>query len=385
MSRTEQNHEREELVRALSSRFDELRRKAGMRQQDVAEAMGRERSGKRLVSRLEHGAVANASLCSVAEYLRAVRAGFGSLKDALDRYTSVPIPRPVRRLAEAAPPPRLPAGSQALECAQNGAGGLPEKRELRSRTPKQEPDIETERVRRRAGYWVLRKVFEHFLHSELHAIRIPPTSWVRRRMAQYGRKVFNALFRTRGPRESRRPERMARLREWALKQSLPEPLAEYMEFAVGLTFEELREHDELDWLPPPAEAYAIMALKPKRRVVTDAQMCLEEWWDAFNRSVRACQEVGERAHKATSGVLAAAGCDAATAGRYVRATNWAMNMGCYSAPGTPERKRSVAEFLAAPWMAQLDRKLVERLLRAALEVWDASRPTLPPPPGPKPH
>lgn len=178
---------------------------------------------------------------------------------------------------------------------------------------------------------------------------------------------------------------MARLREWALKQSLPEPLAEYMEFAVGLTFEELREHDELDWLPPPAEAYAIMALKPKRRVVTDAQMCLEEWWDAFNRSVRACQEVGERAHKATSGVLAAAGCDAATAGRYVRATNWAMNMGCYSAPGTPERKRSVAEFLAAPWMAQLDRKLVERLLRAALEVWDASRPTLPPPPGPKPH
>jgi hypothetical protein len=204
-------------------------------------------------------------------------------------------------------------------------------------------------------------------------------------MAQYGRKVFNGLFRTRGPKEPKRPERLARLREWALKQHLPEPLAEYMEFAVGLTFEDMRAHDELDWLPPPAEAYAIMALKPRRRVVTDAQMCLEEWWNAYNRSVGAGQEVGERAHQAASGVLAAAGGDAATAGRYVRATNWAVNVGCYSAPGTPERKRSVAEFFAAPWMAQLDRKLLERLLSSALEVWDSSRSSLPPPPGPKPH
>jgi transcriptional regulator with XRE-family HTH domain len=385
MSEAVPDRAREELVRALSSRFVELRRKAGMRQQDVAEAMGRERSGQRLVRRLEHGAVANASLCSVAEYLRAVRAGFGSLKDALDRYTSVPIPRPVRRIAEAAPPPRTQADSQALECVQRRADGLPEKRELRSRTPKLPPDLETVRVQRRAGYWVIRNVFEHFLHSELHAIGVSPSSWVRRRMAQYGRKVFNALFRTHGPRESKRPERLARLREWALNQHLTEPLAEYIEFAVGLAFEDMRAHDELDWLPPPAEAYAIMALKPKRRVVTDAQMCLEEWWDAYNRSARACQEVGERARKAASGVLAAAGCDAAVAGQYVRATNWAMNMGCYSAPGTPERKRSVAEFLAARWMAQLDRKLVERLQQATLEVWDSSRSSLPPPPGPKPH
>jgi transcriptional regulator with XRE-family HTH domain len=385
MSEAVPDRERAELVRALSLRFVELRRKAGMRQQDVAEAMGRERSGERLARRLEHGAVANASLCSVAEYLRSVRAGFGSLKDALDRYTSVPIPRPVRRLAEAAPPPRPQTGSRALECARRGAAALPEKRELRSRTPRLPPDLETVRVQRRAGYWVLRKVFEHFLHTELNAIGASPAVWMRRRMAQYGRKVFNALFRTRGPKERLRPERLARAREWALRQQLTVPLAEYMEFAVGLTFDDMCAHDELDWLPPPAEAYAIMALKPKRRVVTDAQMCLEEWWDAYNRSVRACQEVGEHAHKAASGVLAAAGCDADTAGRYVRATNWAMNMGCYSAPGTPERRRSVAEFLAAPWMAQLDRRLLERLLRAALEVWDASRPNLPPPPGPKPH
>ena len=282
-------------MRALSLRFVELRRKAGMTQLGVAEAMGRERSGKRFVSRLEHGAVANASLCSIVEYLRAVRAGFGDLKEVLNRYTSLPIPQPARKLAEAAPPPRTQAGSAALECVQRRAAALPEKRELRSRVPKLPPDLETLHVQRRAGYWVLRRAFEHDLHSELHAAGISPSSWVRRRMAQYGRKVFNALFRTRGPKEPKRAERMARLREWALKQHLPAPIPEYMEFTVGLTFEDMRAHDELDWLPPPAESYAIMALKPKRRVVTDAQMCLDEWWDAHNRYFRSAQETYERA------------------------------------------------------------------------------------------
>ncbi len=385
MNETEQERGREELVRALSLRFVELRRKAGMRQQDVTEAMGRERSGKRFVSRLEHGAVANASLCSMAEYLRAVRAGFSDLKDALDRYTSLPIPQPARKLAEAAPPPRLQSGSRALECVQRRAAALPEKRELRSRIPKLPPDLETLRAQRRAGYWVLRRAFEHYLHGELHAVGISPSSWVRRRMAQYGRKVFNALFRTRGPKEQKRPERLARLREWALKQHLPAPLAEYMEFAVGLTFEDMRAHDELDWLPPPAESYAIMALKPKHRVVTDAQMCLDEWWEANNRYARAAQETYERAHKAATDVVAAVTCDATTAVRYRQAAMRAANIASSTAPGTPRRRQSVADFKASDWPPELNRNMLARALSAALEVWDASRATLPPAPGPKPH
>lgn len=393
MSKADQDRGREELVRELSLRFVELRRKAGMTQLGAAEAMGRERSGKRFVSRLEHGAVANASLCSVVEYLRAVRAGFGDLKDVLDRYTSLPIPQPARKLAEAAPPPRTQAGSAALECVQRRAAALPEKRELRppavtragSRIPRLPPDLETVRVQRRAGYWVLRRAFEHYLHSELHAAGISPSSWVRRRMAQYGRKVFNALFRTRVPKEQKRPERLARLREWALKQHLPAPLAEYMEFAVGLTFEDMRAHDELNWLPSPVESYAIMALKPKRRVVTDAQMCLDEWWDANNRYARAAQETYERAHKAATDVVAAVTCDATTAVHYRQAAMRAANIASYTAPGTPRRRQSVADFQTTDWPAGLDRNLLARALSAALDVWDSNRPNLPPPPGPKPN
>jgi len=380
VNRADQYREREGLVRALSLRFVELRRKAGMRQQDVAEAMGRERSGRRQVRRLERGAVANTSLCSVAEYLRAVRAGFGGLKDALDRYTSVPIPEPVRRLAEIASPPRPQAGHRALALLPGAS--------RRAMVPWSQADEqivrETVRVQRRAGYWVLRKVFEHFLHRELHAIGASPTLSMRRRMAQYGRKVFAALFRTRGPRERLRPQRLKRLREWALKQQLTEQLAEYLELAVGLMFEDMRAHDELDWMPPPADAFAIMAVKPKRRVVTDAQMCLEEWWDACNRYAGVWQEIDARSRKAAGRVLEAAGCDAAKARLYEPVTTWATKIGSDTAAGTSQRGQSIRQFRDWPHSPRLDRTLLERLLWAVLEVWDANRSTLPPAPGPRP-
>ena len=367
-------------MRALSARLVELRRKAGMQQQDVAEAMGRDRSGIVLVSRIERGAIANASLNSVAEYLRAVRAGFGDLKDALDRYTSLPIPPPARKLAAAAPPPRKRADSLALALPP-GAN-----RAALAFDPRQQQqlDIETLRVRRRAGYWVLRKVFEHFLHGELNAINVSPASWLRRRMATYCRKVFNVLFRTRGPKEPKKAERMARLREWGLKQNLTKPTAEYLELAVGLVFDDMREHDELDWLPPPAEAYAIMSVKSKRRVVTDAQMCLEEWWEVSNRYALAAQETYERAHKAATSLVPTVDCDARTVARYKQAAMWATNIASTTAPGTPRRKKSVADFHATDWPPELNRKLLARILAAALQVWDSELPTFPPAPGPKP-
>ncbi len=380
MSRTEQERGREELVRALSARFVELRRRAGMTQKDAAEAMGRDRSGAVLVSRIEHGAIANASLSSLAEYVRAVRAGFGDLKDVLDRYTSLPIPPPVRKLAAAAPPPRKLASNVTLALPPGvRLTALP----LDPRQHRQ-LEIETLRVRRRAGYWVLRRVFEHFLHGELSAINASPASWLRRRLATYCRKVFNALFRTRGPKEPKRAERMARLREWGLKHNLTKPIAEYLEFAVELAFDDMRDHDELDWLPPADEAHAIMSVKPKHRVVTDAQMCLAEWWEVNNRYALAAQETYGRAHKAATDLVPTVGCDARTVTRYKQAVMRATNIASMTAPGTGQRERSVADFRATDWPSELDRKLLGRILAAALQVWDSALPTFPPAPGPKP-
>jgi hypothetical protein len=325
--------------------------------------------------------VANASLSSIVEYLRAVRAGFGDLADVLDRYTSLPIPEPVVKLAESAPPPRPRPGNRALALLRHSTG--------RALVPlpglMQPTDVELIRVQRRAGYWVLRKTFEHPLHRELNECRIPPASWLRRRMATYGRKVFNALFRTRGPKEPKRPERLSRLREWAQKQNLTAEIIRYMETIVGQVFEDMREHNELDWLPPPAEAYAIMSVKSKHRVVTDAQMCLAEWWEANDRYARAAQEAYERAHKAATDLLPTAGLDARTLLRYKQAAMWATNVGANTVPGTSRRRQSVADFQATDWPPELSRKLLGRILAAALEVLDSARPNLPPAPGPRPR
>jgi transcriptional regulator with XRE-family HTH domain len=371
---------RKELVDGLSRQLVELRRRAGLTQQGVADAMGKSRARKMPAGRLERGGVQSASLLTVAEYLRAVRAGFGDLKDVLDRYTSLPIPEPVRKLAEAAPLPRASAGSRALVCVPGDA----ERRELRSRTPKQEPDLQMLRVRRRAGYWVLRKVFEYYLHSGLDASGIPATSGFRRGMAAYGRKVFNAYFRTRGKKESKRAERLARLREWTDKHHLVRTLAEYMESVALFAFEDMRERDELDWMPPPDEALAIMSVKPKHRVVTDAQMCLARWWEVFSRYSTVTQEVYARAHKAATDVVAAAHCDSRILVRYKGAAMRAANIASFTAPDTKERRRSVADFNATDWPPEMERKLLAQALVAAIDVWDSSRPTLPPAPGARP-
>jgi hypothetical protein len=348
-----------------------------MTQQGVADAMGKSRAGKRVARRLEHGSVEGASLLTVAEYLRAVRAGFRDLKDVLDCYASLPIPEPQRKLAEDAPLPRVQTGSRALALLAGGAG----KRELRSHTPDKVHELEVQRIRRRAGYWVLRKVFEHFLHTELSAMGLSPASWYRRATAQYGRKVFNALYRTRGSKEAKRQERLARLRAWAEKQNLVAPIPEYMEAAVGLVFEDMAAHDELDWMPRPDEAFAIMSVKPKHRVVTDAQMSLAEWSDACSRYYRAARAVYECAHKAALDVAESARCDARTLVRYKQAAMRAANI---TMLGAVRRKESIANFRATEWPAGMDRRLLGRILDSALAVWDALLPTLPPPPGPRP-
>jgi len=368
------------LVRDLSRRFVELRKRAGMTQQDVADAMGRTRAGKRLVGRLERGGVASASLLTVAEYLRAVRARFRDLKDVLDRYTSLAIPEPRRKRAEAAPLPRV------------GTGGpwtwntmpIPRRNWVVSRVPKPDEELAALRLRRRAGYWVLRKVFEHFLHSELAAVGISPASRLRRTTAQYGRKVFGALFHTRGRKESKRQERLARLRAWAEQQHLVAPVPEYMEAAVKLVFDDMAAHDELDWMPPADEAHAVMAMKAKHRVVTDAQMCLAEWAEVASRYNVALMTIYERPYRAALDVADSARCDARTLARYRGAALRAANIARTTAPDTPRRKQSVKDWSATDWPREIERRLLERMLAAALETWDALLPTLPPRPGPRP-
>jgi transcriptional regulator with XRE-family HTH domain len=363
----------------LSARLKELRKQAGMKQKDVAEAMARPGSGTRLVQRLEHGGAGKASLSSVVEYLRAVRAGFIRLKDLLDAYTSVPVSAPVRRAAKAAPKPRPSPDTLAL------TGRASAELKALALLERKRHEAEVERIRRRAGYWNLRKVYEHFLHYTLNDIGAPPWVWLRRRMASYGRKVFITLLRTRGPKERFRAERLERARLWADKQSVPDIAVEYMETVTALLFEDMQKQDELDWLPPEPEARELMARPRRRRVVTDAQMCLAEWWKAYNRYVKAWMALDQQVRSAATAVVEKAIADAGVARLYGSAVNWAAKVGNDTEAGTTRREQNVAQFLAWPWSERLDRALLGQVLEAALRVWDAQRKSLPPGPGPRPR
>jgi hypothetical protein len=355
-----------------------------MTQQAVADAMGRSRTGRKVVGEVERGGLESACLLTVTEYLRAVRAGFGDLKGVLDRYASLPIPAPARKRAEEAPAPRLSSGGPNLECVQRRAAAYQEKREPCCRTPKQEPDPQVLRLRRRAGYWALRRLFEFYLHSVLDSVSIPPHTRFRRITAAYARRVFNALYRTHQAKDAKRAERLARLRASAEKRSLDPALAECAEAIAELAYNEMREHDELGWLPPEAEARATMSLKPKHRVVTDFQMCLAEWAEVSSRYNAALMVIYERPHKAALEVAEAARGDARILIRYRGAALRAANIARTTTPDTPGRKMSISDWHATGWPEELDRTLLERMLAAALATWDALLPTLPPAPGPRP-
>ncbi len=384
MTGTDGERGKKELVGGLSRRLVELRKRAGMTQQAVAEAMGKPRSGKMPAGRLERGRVEGASLVTLVEYLRAIRAGFGDLKEVLDRYTSLPIPEAQRKWAEAAPLPRVSSGGSDLECVQRRAAALPAKRELCSRSPKQEPELQTLRVRRRAGYWALRRLFEFYLHSGLNSASMPPYVRYRRITAAYARRVFNALYRTHRAKAAKRAERLARLRASAEKRTLARTLAEYAEAIAELAYDEMREHDEFDWMPPEGEARAVMSLKPKHRVVTDFQMCLAEWADVSSRYNDALMLIYERPHKAALDIAESARCDARTLIRYRGAALRAANIARTTVPDTPRRKKSIGDWHATDWPEELDRRVLERMLAVALATWDSLLPTLPPAPGPRP-
>jgi len=75
----------------LGLRLRALRRRAGLSQEKLAQAMGIKcRGNQHVISSLERGKVAHPTIGMVADYLRACRASFRDLEDLLDNYTSRP-------------------------------------------------------------------------------------------------------------------------------------------------------------------------------------------------------------------------------------------------------------------------------------------------------
>jgi len=188
----------------LGKRLRECRLKAGLTQQKLATAMGRQGKGSHHVAgRLERGEVPNSGVGLLADYLRACRADFSAVLDVLNRYTSRQTVIEVEtRKALAKVREFLPAKvDRAVERFDRGI--------RRRAEEKHEPlPLPQERVRR-AQSFALSQVWAKRVRRRVVGIieteHLRPGPDNERHLQSIAVRVWSALNRSRGRRAGRRP------------------------------------------------------------------------------------------------------------------------------------------------------------------------------------
>jgi transcriptional regulator with XRE-family HTH domain len=141
----------------LGRRLRELRKRAGLKQEEVAVRLGRSGPGaKTTISRLELGRSSHPTFGFIVRYLHACGAGFEDIADLM--------------------PPR------------------PERKRVRKQLTR---DEKVASVRKRAEGLHLALTFEEQLFKLVNDEELLPTLEQRKAMATFGREVFNALLGTR--------------------------------------------------------------------------------------------------------------------------------------------------------------------------------------------
>jgi len=206
----------------LGKRLRECRDKAGLTQQLLATAMGRQGKGSHHVAgRLERGEVPNPGVGLLADYLRACRAGFRDIADVLDRYTAQPTVVEVEtRKALAKVREYLPAKvSKAVERY--------DRRIMRRAEVKHEPlPTPAQRVRRARNFG-LSQVWAKRVRREV--VRIIETKHLRpgpdgeRHLQNYAAKVWRILNVTRRKHVGKRPEMLDEAADSCPREGGPKP------------------------------------------------------------------------------------------------------------------------------------------------------------------
>lgn len=230
-----------ECARLLGLRLKELRLRAGLTQQQVAEWMGKTGpGGKSWVCQFEKGQLRETGISDLQELLAACGARFSDVADIIDEYAALPTH------AEQ-------GADRAFSDAIAVLPALQRKRALHydvgvRHKGKVRLGVE-ERVRRavkrgRAEEWDrrLREVFNDVL-NELHVGARDPQAVILR---AYGRRVFGALRRTCKTRPVWRDKALAKLDAWpGQHEQSPEPFI-VMKHAVLALFDKMNRAGELD-------------------------------------------------------------------------------------------------------------------------------------------
>ena len=196
--------DRYECDEELGKRLRECRLKAGLTQQKLATAMGRQGKGSHHVAgRLERGEVPNPGVGLLADYLRACRASFVDILDVLERYTSrqtvieVETQKALAKVREFLPV-RI---DRAVERLDRGV----ERRVATKEVPAPTPEARVRRARNfgLSQVWARRVRRKVVSIIELQHLRPGPLN--EEHLQSYAAGVWRVLNKTRGKRAGKRP------------------------------------------------------------------------------------------------------------------------------------------------------------------------------------
>ena len=378
-----ESRERLEFTSELGARLRQLREKAGLRVVQLAEEMGLRRgSGRVRLSCLERGRVGRPTLGFVADYLRACRASFKDISDILDRYTSQPTVTELRgRQAVAALAEKLPEKVAQRVINYDVAVEVARRFDARFPEPRREPVAKrVERVQKLAASWLRRQRLEDRLHEALDQCGASPRLGLRKPLADFGRKVFGILNRTRGKKGGRRAELLKQATDWLTGEGVPREAVEYIRDVVVGLHAEMEEKGELDAVPELSEAERLAFLSPRDRVKKDEAMCLEEWQAKLARCWQARTKFIEEVSGEVVPWLDEAGVVRNARVVFVNAVRVCWNICRQTRPGTPERERLVAELRANPGKPVPDPGLLDRVCRLAFRRYQEQEAGFPPDP-----
>jgi len=276
----------------LGRRLRDCRLKAGLTQQKLATAMGRQGKGSHHVAgRLERGEVPNPGVGLLADYLRGCRARFADIQDVLDRYTARETVIEVetqKALAKARE--FLPAKiDRAVERFDRG---------IRRRSEeKHEPLPEPEERVRRARSFALSQIWARRVRRRVVAIieteHLIPGPDNEQCLQNYAARVWSALNRTRGKRAGKRAamlEAAARPRKGE-ETMKPEYLQAVRDGLIEF-FQQAEMAGQLDATPrlEPGEDKPKREFQPKpdKRPERDAwdkarEALVEQFWQEMSR------------------------------------------------------------------------------------------------------
>jgi transcriptional regulator with XRE-family HTH domain len=257
----------------LGKRLRELRLRAGLTQDALAVAMGRD--GKRAgnhVGELELGRKQQPSLAFVADFLRACRAEAADIADLLDRYIKRPavldvrVRAEVRRVAEHLPPY---IAKQSLNY--DLFHEVPADRTLPG------PDQVARRLlrfKRYAARAAQREMVNKVLRKVVGESGARPGLLTDRMLFNRGHKYFALLRKLRRATAKRRDAALVEFEDEAVMETgLPQEAIQYVLRAVRREFDAMEADGALDWLPDvkaedlPAEG----AKPPSQRQIAQAQ------------------------------------------------------------------------------------------------------------------